>query len=344
MSKKFRKVLAAILAGTMVLGSGIVASADEGSADGKGDLNVVQKSAVFDVVLPVAGDAFNYILNPTDVIGATNHAKYSATASFVPEKTMYFAQKPANGVATYSNVSEPLTAYNLSTMDVMISVKASVATPSGIEIATSEHTGKAGSFTGTPTATPSIYLEVKASDSSAHKEITTTKTECLKATLSNASARYTVTYATASDTYNKELDATGSNAKKTKKYDGVFESYSFMLTGTCNPDGKWEGVKDDQLPKVSVVWTINNPTGASSALSKKTISASANSIDVTGATVTAVKLVKKGTTTEIACAAGTNYTFANGKLSVQAAMLSNNVGGKLKVVLSTGVTEEVTIQ
>ena len=36
MSNKFRKVLAAVLAGTMVLGSGVVANAAEGSGEGSG--------------------------------------------------------------------------------------------------------------------------------------------------------------------------------------------------------------------------------------------------------------------------------------------------------------------
>ena len=61
MSNKFRKVLAAVLAGTMVLGSGVVANAAEGSGEGSGSLDVVEATDVFNVVLPTdAGDQFNY--------------------------------------------------------------------------------------------------------------------------------------------------------------------------------------------------------------------------------------------------------------------------------------------
>ena len=66
MSKKFRKVLAAVLAATMVMGSGVVASAAEGSGEGSGSLDVVEATDVFSVVLPTdAGTQFDYILDPT---------------------------------------------------------------------------------------------------------------------------------------------------------------------------------------------------------------------------------------------------------------------------------------
>lgn len=347
MSNKFRKVLAAILAGTMVLGSGVVANAAEGSGEGTGSVDVVEAKDVFNVVLPTdAGKQFNYILDPNSVIAQTNFEKYggTASASFETGKTMYFRHEPAspNNVATYSNVSAPIKAYNKSTMDVEIQVKAKLATPSGIIISTSPVSNQTSG-----TATPSIYLALADGSGTAIDAITTTERVVATSSIGNAKANYIVKYASDSDTYKTWL-STGSNAKTEAEYDAAgFQSYSFTLTGDCNPNGEWIGLTEEP-PKVTLVWTIQKPEGAAevtdSALSKKTISAAANEITVTGATVTAVKLVKKGTTTEIACAAGTNYTFANGKLIVQAGMLSNNVGGKLKVVLSTGVTEEVTIQ
>ncbi len=81
-----------------------------------------------------------------------------------------------------------------------------------------------------------------------------------------------------------------------------------------------------------------------SALSSKTISSTSNTITIKdGVTVSKVTLVKT-TGAEAVCASGTNYTFANGKLTVTASMLSNNVGGKLKIALSNGAEEVVTIQ
>lgn len=287
MSKKFRKVLAAILAGTMVLGSGVVANAAEGAkgeAKGTGDLDYAKEQDIFNVVLPTsAGTQFNYILNPTDVIGDTDHAKY-ASASFVDGKTMYFRNQPASGsdIATYSDVSDPITAYSKSTMDVQIKVKAKVATPSGIDIAASYQTDVAGSA-ASATATPSIYLGLMASGSTpgASTPITIAGIEDT-ATLSNANRYYEVVYATDSKTYKKQLNATGSNAKEEDGFDGIFDSHSFMLTGSCNPDGKWADVDMKDLPEVTLVWTIDKPENA--ATSSPITFTNTGDITVTGLT------------------------------------------------------------
>lgn len=267
MSKKFRKVLAAILAGTMVLGSGVVANAASGEGEGKGELDIVKNQDIFQVVLPTdAGTQFDYILDPTGVIIDTNHAKY-ASASFVDDgSTMYFRNKPASGsdIATYSNTSDPIKAYNMSTMEVEIKVEATVATPSGIEMsATSVKNGGAGTGTAN-TVTPSIYLALKGDGNTggaiAPKAVATSS-------IGDASKLYEVVVAeeNGSKVYKKQLDATGSDAKEAgadAEYNNVFEAYSFTLTGDCNPEGKWTGVEVEDLPKVSLVWTINKPDGA----------------------------------------------------------------------------------
>lgn len=257
MSNKFRKVLAAILAGTMVLGSSVVANAaPKGEGTGEGSLDVVESLDVFSVVLPTdAGTQFDYILDPTGVIAQTNAAKY-ASSSFVAGKTMYFRQKPASGsdIATYSDVSDPIKAYNKSTMAVEIKVQAKLATPSGIDIVTTAPTG------GGPanTATPSIYLALQ-DGVNADKAITTSGIVATSS-IPDASNYYEIVYV-GNDVYRKQLNATGSNAKLENDFDGIFKSYSFNLTGSCNDDGKWVGLTEE-LPSVSLVWTIDKPDGA----------------------------------------------------------------------------------
>ena len=256
MSKKFSKVLAAVLAATMVMGSGVVASAAEGSGEGSGSLDVVEATDVFSVVLPTdAGTQFDYILDPTGIIAQTDAAKY-ASASFIPGKTMYFRNEPASGsdIATYSDVSDPIKAYNKSTMDVEIKVQAKVATPSGIDIVTTAPTGGGAANT----ATPSIYLAV--TDGTNETAITTAGIVDTSS-ITDASALYEVVYATDSKTYKKQLNATASNAKLENDFDGLFQSYTFMLTGSCNDDGKWVGLTETP-PTVSLVWTIDKPEGA----------------------------------------------------------------------------------
>ena len=79
--------------------------------------------------------------------------------------------------------------------------------------------------------------------------------------ITDASALYEVVYATDSKTYKKQLNATASNAKLENDFDGLFQSYTFMLTGSCNDDGKWVGLTETP-PTVSLVWTIDKPEGA----------------------------------------------------------------------------------
>ena len=256
MSNKFRKVLAAVLAGTMVLGSGVVANAAEGSGEGSGSLDVVEATDVFNVVLPTdAGDQFNYILDPTGIIAETDAAKYGS-AFFEPGKTMYFRQEPASGsdVATYSDVSDPIKAYNKSTMDVEIKVQAKLATPSGIDIASAKHTAGGNANT----ATPSIYLALN--DATGETAITSAGIVATSS-ITDAASHYEVVYATDSKTYKKQLNATASNAKLEDNFDGLFQSYEFNLTGSCNDDGKWVGLTEEP-PKVSLVWTIEKPENA----------------------------------------------------------------------------------
>ena len=256
MSNKFRKVLAAVLAGTMVLGSGVVANAAEGSGEGSGSLDVVEATDVFNWHMPTdSGNQFDYILDPTGIIAETDAAKY-ASASFIPGKTMYFRNEPASGsdVATYSDVSDSIKAYNKSTMDVEIKVQAKLATPSGIDIASAKHTAGGNANT----ATPSIYLALN--DATGETAITSAGIVATSS-ITDAASHYEVVYATDSKTYKKQLNATASNAKLEDNFDGLFQSYEFNLTGSCNDDGKWVGLTEEP-PKVSLVWTIEKPENA----------------------------------------------------------------------------------
>lgn len=262
MSNKLRKVLAAILAGTMVLGSGVVANAAGGESTGEGTLDQVKDKEVFSVVLPTTQETaniFDYILDPTGVIAQTNAEKYSktATASFTPGKTMYFKNAPAFGSTTipYTDESDPITAYNKSNIDVEISVEASIATPSGIDLSST-------SVATASVASPSMFIGVKASGSDTVNPITTqTKQVIATSSIASASEAYKIKYNEADDEYKLVLK---DNVKDLKPTDAAFattfESYSFVLTGDCSKAGDWKTVTE--VPAVSLVWTIEKPTGA----------------------------------------------------------------------------------
>lgn len=110
-----------------------------------------------------------------------------------------------------------------------------------------------------------------------------------------------------------------------------------LITAAGNT--KYSGATFTDTTKVT--WSYKEHTDF--ALSASTVSTTANTLSVADATVSKVALVQANGT-EAVCKAGDHYTFNNGTLTLKAAMLTNNVGGSLKIDLSTGVTETVTIQ
>lgn len=278
---KYRKVLAAILAATMVLGSGVVANAAEGSGSGSGDLDIVENLEIFNVILPTtsAEEQFNYILDPTGVIQETNAEKYGATASnFTGTGNMFFKNKKATASdpQPYTNESDPINAYNKSNIAVDIKVKAEMSTSNGITIATS-------SVAGDTTTDPKLYFAVKNAADSKETPITVAGIEATSS-IATATNAYETKYVDGK--YVKTLIAAAKDLKpEDANFANYFAKYSFTLTGDCNPKGAWRTVKAEDLPTVNLVWTIDKPDGASGVTDgpKMTVSA-AGLITVTGLT------------------------------------------------------------
>lgn len=242
--KNYKKLIAGTMAAVMVFGSSIVASAADqsDSTTGQGSLDIVKESDIFDVVLPVLpeeGSPFDYILDPTGVIEATDHAKYG-DANFESGQTLFFAVSGGD----YNHVSDTLTATNKSTMDVEITVKASVAEATGITMA--EDTN----FVSGGDATAQLYLGLfDDTDNQSGLAITVEGVEAT-ATIAGADDEYEVKYVSDGDYYVKALKDGASN----------FDTYEFHLEGACSVDG-WDGLEENP-PAVEVVWTIKDPINA----------------------------------------------------------------------------------
>lgn len=244
----YKKFLACVLAGSMVVGSSFAVFAENqsGSTSGSGSLDIVEKSDVFSVVLPLipeSGDTtFNYILDPTGVIKATQAEKYS-NATFADGKTVYFANQPTTegGSVSYSDVSDTLTITNKSTMAVNVAVKATVKAVDGITMVES------GTFEGSDTAAK-LYLALKDVDSAnAEKAITADKAAELTSTIAALDGAYETKY------------VDGKYIKQLKKDITGFKTYSFQITGACNPNGVWNGLTENP-PVIDVVWSVEDPT------------------------------------------------------------------------------------
>lgn len=244
--KNYKHLIAGAMAAVMVLSSSVVALADSGSTTGQGSLDIVSESDVFKVELPVNVEGvFDYILDPTGVIDATNADKY-AGATFEDGQTLYFASTVSGG-DDYSHVSDTLTATNKSTMDVEISVTASVTEVAGVTMVAD---AAAASVSG---GDAKLYLGLyDDANNQAGLAIDTEGVEA-KADIAAADGAYEIVYEDGA--YKKQL-----------KEDTVFNTYNFHLEGACSTDG-WDGLTENP-PAVEVVWTIENPTGPTRSYAK----------------------------------------------------------------------------
>lgn len=240
----------------------------------------------------------------------------------------YVAGTPA-GAASYSATSEEVEFEGKNSVDVDISVAATVtASQGGKDIALVEDQDALDDAT-TPALLMTLHVGSKSaaitSDGATVKETIVGKPNNFAVTTANNKFVYGIRTNTDVANGGTALDAWGSANVK--------------LAGKTNNKTIEEGMT---APTIDLTWSVTKHT--TSALSATTISSTSNTLTVTsGVNVTGVTLVKT-TGATAACVSGTNYTFSNGTLSVQAGLLSNNRGGKLRIALSNGNTEEVTIQ
>lgn len=333
MSKKnFKRIVALTMAATMTVGSAMtVFAADTGDtptagvSEGTGSYEGGKmKYPTLSVTLPtIPAGIYDYIADPNGLISATSNEKYTG-ATFTGTTGIFFE----TDTDTYSEKSAAKTVTNENAQDIDVTVKLEQKTAGDAiikyaESATFEATDKENK----------LYLAV--TDDAA----TNPNVAALTAT---GAAVVKTTVAGVPENYDPGYNSTDGKYEYTKKTNGLadWNDCSFILTGAVNKNATWGD--DVTFPTIKVTWSYKEHKD--SVLSSTTISQSSNVITVEdGITVTKMALIKKDTTAEIAMT-GSLYTFTGGKLTVQASLLGNNVGGTLRVTLSNGTTEDVTIQ
>lgn len=254
--KNYKQLIAGAMAAIMVLGSSVIAlAADQsGETHGGGSLDVLEKTDIFDVILPVlptSGSPFDYILDPTGVIGEDS-SKYG-DKTFESNKSLYFSV--SGGDADYMSSSEKLVVTNKSTMSVQVTVEASVPQVTGITMADNTFFDDSGA---------QLYLGLK--DNANHNDdaiaITVEGIEAT-ATINGAADYYEIKYVT-------DGNAGGAYKRKLKEdvTDDVFATYKFWLEGASGGTG-WDKVTGT-LPTIDVVWTVKDPTGDASPSTDET--------------------------------------------------------------------------
>ena len=90
--KGYKKILAGVLATSMVMGSSVVVLADEGRTTGSGKVEGSTSDKVFRVELPTIAendDTFNYIIDPLGLIEEAGADRYGAL-TFEASTSVYF--------------------------------------------------------------------------------------------------------------------------------------------------------------------------------------------------------------------------------------------------------------
>lgn len=247
--KNYKKILAAGLAVSMVMGSSMVALAEdqEGGTSGTGGLEGSVSTDVFSVVLPSvpeSGDTtFNYILDPEGLIAEAGTDKYQGK-TFEENATLFFLNTAEDAAKDYSSTSDALTVVNKSSSAVDVEVKATVESIDGITMSEDK--------TFADDTNTSLYLALK--DAKGEDAITAEEGASLTSTIAAAAdGAYKIQWNSTEGKYENVL----TDEAKADDYTG-FAEYKFQLTGACNAAGDWSGLTET-APVVNVVWSVKDP-------------------------------------------------------------------------------------
>lgn len=255
MKKTFKKLMAFAMVAVMManpmsaLAAENTTSPAQGSANASGDVEGFVDTSIFKVVLPTSAEGtFDFIMDPQGLIAATSGNAY--TGATFGEGNVFFNTASANASGDYKNQSNFIEVLNRGTVDVNVTVEATINGLSNIAMAASSD------FASGDAAVPELYLAFTASgDASGDaKNANVALTEngaTIKAVLAAAGEdKYTFGYASGEYTYDLKAEYASGDAS-------VFDNYKFALTGACNPYADWSEVKE-AAPTVKVVWTLEN--------------------------------------------------------------------------------------
>ncbi|MBP1591337.1 MAG: hypothetical protein ILP22_04790 [Oscillospiraceae bacterium] len=215
---------------------------------GKGDIEGLVNTKVFQVTLPVHGNSLDYVADPQGLIRKTNAAKhpdsvYDANANVFFNNGKRTAEGGKN-VTYFSGTSDPLTIVNKSSAAVTIVARVSAYYEQGVKNPVSV----AGSRDWENVSTPSICLSVVRDDDGS--EVVLSKHEkVITASVAGCPEAYRFVY---------EKDGSGEEnyGYRITEDEYKFSSFSLRMTGECNSDGDWKSDTDYDFPSTSIVWNV----------------------------------------------------------------------------------------
>lgn len=253
MTRRTKRMLALMLAGSMTMGMGVTAfAADTTSGGGTGDGTFeghVDQSKL-EVTLPTDNNTttFKYTIDPEGLIAATQAAKYPGT-TYNSATGVYFQTSDKN----YTDKSAKLKVTNVGSVDADVTVKVSVAENSGI-------TAMKGKTDFTEAGATELYMGLVINEEAGEavpalgtgdgKELS--KTVGLKGSPDNFEIQYNST------------DSKYVYAAKDGVADTAWNSFEFGLEGACNPKGDYSA-DNFAVPTVTVTWSYAERASDSTA-------------------------------------------------------------------------------
>lgn len=360
MKKDIKKIVAGILSASMLLGTSAMAFADNLSSGGTNSnpsgVEDFVSTDVFDVVVPTnaTADTFKFILDPQKLITLTSGAAYSE--KFVSGGTLYFKNTSGNANFTseggvgydYSSKSDQLTVINKSTMDVDVTITASLTSAGSLQFTND------GTFTSSGDTAPKVYLalvNVEKGLGSAGA-IATTATDTTLLSGAEAGAYEFVHSGGHKYKYSLTSDADSNPA---------FSRMNFYVTGSANPYGDFTAAKN-ATPVLNVTWRVvphstassMNSDGTSSggsgsgststtpSLSATSVSSTSNTVTVSNGTVSKIVL-NKTDGREVELTLDNQYSISGSTITFKASTVTNNAGGSFTVTFAEGGTASLDI-
>ena len=314
--KNFKKIAAVTMAATMLLGSSltVLAAGPTGGDSGSGSFEgYVEETSVFSASVPTnAANVFNFFVDPNGLLEETGYARLTgkSAADFEGDATLFFTRTPSDTVKEFGKDSEKVTAKNMSSYDVKIEVSAFITGIDGITMADSD-------TIGSDVQDPTLYLAiVSGSDKVAVKA---DEGGLLRGDIVGTPGNFEIQYNTEKGKY--------EYAQKAADQLTDWATYDFYLTGACG--GTWTDAQAEATPEVTLTWKITDPNANEAPSIAGSVYAMAAGTDVkipvdlgagekkaTG--IKRITYVKNGETRELEA---TNYTFANGVLTLKAAYI-----------------------
>ncbi|MBE5871406.1 MAG: hypothetical protein E7294_09125 [Lachnospiraceae bacterium] len=350
MYKKMKKVLAIVLATTMVMGSSVLASATEttsGSAIGEGTNEGHVDTHIVKCTLPTSAvDTFNYRMDPERLIQVTSGAAIASSGSLTlptpveSDTGVYFLTEATGGAVTYANTSKALKVTNTGTADVKLKVEVTATTTAGAVTLVDSKDKAAGETTNA-----ALYLGLQIVSGSsieteeAVKVGTISKTVTIKGTPSNY---HTV--------------VSGGAYQHVISGEAVGLSWSamdFQLTGAVSK----ASAKDLTAPKLEITWSYEDAEDAEdeaeaeegivatpAKFDSNTTSAVLSNIPE-GASLTTVKFVKADNSLA-SLTEGTHWSYVSSTktFTVLKPALNGLSGSKWVLEFGEGNTIEIPVE